>query len=71
MTYGQLKALIAIANSKGMPDSAPVRFAAGATGVDANAKIEINEAANIRAGHYVESSSGETVLEAPELVFNQ
>lgn len=70
LTLQRLEQLCAIARSKGAPDATPVRFAAGA-GVAENVKIELNAAANIRAGHYLENPEAEVELEGTELVLNQ
>lgn len=72
ITLKDMEDLCAVARSKGMGDDVLIKFCAGATGVDANAKIELNAAVNMVAGSFIETAPGsETVLEAPEIVLNQ
>lgn len=70
LTLKRLEEITDAARSKGAPDTTPVKFCAGA-GVEANAKIDMNAAANFSAGSYLENPTEEVVLEAPELVLNQ
>lgn len=67
----ELERFCAKAREHGLGDEAEVKFCAGNDGVPANAKIQLNAAANIVAGSYLENPSEEIQLEAPELVLNQ
>lgn len=71
LTLKDLEVICVAARQKGFGDSAPVKLCANASGVAAYAKIELNAAANLDAGSFIETGTGETVLEGPELVLNQ
>jgi hypothetical protein len=71
LTIKRLEDILAVARSKGAPDDMEVRFCANASGVAANAIVEVNAAANFRAGYYLQNPLSEVVLEAPGLVLNQ